>query len=83
MKFNETDEDKRMRLFRCLAALKSSGIGKPSPFVGMETGKAVSIDWSKSSEPPSDSDASASQRGDGAAIEIIKPGSRIDDEDDF
>ena len=50
MKFNETEAEKRKRLFRCLAALKSSGIGKPSPFMGMEVGKPVSIDWSKSSD---------------------------------
>lgn len=49
MKFNENPDDKKLRLKRCLKALKDSGIGKPSAFVGLETGKAINIEWSESS----------------------------------
>lgn len=53
MKFNENPDDKKLRLQRCLKALKDAGIGKPSAFVGMETGKPIEINWSETT--PSES----------------------------
>ena len=47
MKFNESPDQKKMRLKRCLNALKKADIGKPSAFVGMQVGKPISIEWSR------------------------------------
>ena len=47
MKFNESPDQKKMRLKRCLNALGKAGVGKPSAFVGMQVGKAVDIEWNR------------------------------------
>ena len=47
MKFNESPEQKKLRLKRCLKALSSAGVGKPSAFVGMQVGKPINIEWNR------------------------------------
>jgi len=45
MKFNESAQEKGLRLKRCLNALKQADVGRPSGFVGMEVGQAIHINW--------------------------------------
>ena len=47
MKFNESPEQKKLRLKRCLKALSQAGVGKPSAFVGMQVGKPINIEWNR------------------------------------
>ena len=81
MKFNEKPEEKKMRLKRCLNALKSADIGKPSAFVGMQVGKPIEIEWNRpagASIEIVDADGT-----DNDAIAFMKVGKRIMDDDDF
>ena len=50
MKFNESQEDKKSRLKRCLVALKNAGIGQPSAFVGMKIGQSIDIQWNREAD---------------------------------
>ena len=81
MKFNEKPAEKQMRLKRCLNALKKADIGKPSPFVGMQVGKPIEIEWNRpagKSLEILDADGT-----DNDAIRFMKVGKRIMDDDDF
>ena len=79
MKFNESPEQKKMRLKRCLNALKQADIGKPSAFVGMKVGQAIDIEWNREHENiVVDADDE-----DSAAVEIQNKGKRIQDDDGF
>ena len=50
-KYNESPDQKKQRLDRCLKVLKNVDIGKPSAFVGMEVGKPINIDWADAGDP--------------------------------
>ena len=50
MKFNEAPEEKKLRMKRCLNALKQADVGRPSAFVGMQVGKAIDIEWNRNGE---------------------------------
>lgn len=72
MKFNEKADEKKLRMKRCLKALKDAGIGRPSEFVGLEVGKPVNIEWNQSSSATESVDATDL---DNADIMIEKMGS--------
>ena len=79
MKFNESPDQKKMRLKRCLNALKQADIGKPSAFVGMKVGQAIDIEWNREHENiVQDADDE-----DSAAVMVEKKGRRVIDDDDF
>ena len=79
MKFNESPEQKKMRLKRCLNALKQADIGRPSAFVGMKVGQAIDIEWNREHENIiQDADDE-----DSAAVMIEKEGRRMRDTDGF
>ena len=80
MKFNESPEDKKSRLKRCLVALKSAGIGQPSAFVGMQIGKPIDIEWNREGEDVFGLDADDE---DNMNIKVEKQGSHVRDEDGF
>ena len=77
MKFNENPDQKQARLQRCLKALKNVDIGKPSAFVGMEVGKPIHIDWSKTGQTIDDSAFDGDE-----VVEIAHKGKRFRDDDD-
>ena len=81
MKFNESPEEKKMRLKRCLIALSKSGVGKPSAFVGMQVGKPVEIEWNRSSS--SNNIIEDASEADNSGFRFMKVGKKIVDNDGF
>ena len=80
MKFNESPEQKKLRLKRCLKALSSAGVGKPSAFVGMQVGKPINIEWNRENQGSLVEDC---DEEDNSGIQFQKVGRSIMDNDNF
>ena len=79
MKFNESPDQKKMRLKRCLHALQKADVGKPSAFVGMQVGKRINIEWNRAENNNLVEDADDEDQ---AAIQFQKVGRTILRDDD-
>lgn len=80
MKFNESPDQKKMRLKRCLNALQKADVGKPSAFVGMKVGQRVDIEWNRPENNGLEVEDADDE--DNAAIQFQKVGKSILQRDD-